>query len=92
MLRYIVRGIKYKSKEIILTLYNTVVRPHFYSLGWLCWPLDTPGGKPKALVSSNPDQREPWIAARTGKHGGKLPFCPHPTHALQLTNNNKTKE
>uniref|UniRef100_A0A0E9XH61 Uncharacterized protein n=1 Tax=Anguilla anguilla TaxID=7936 RepID=A0A0E9XH61_ANGAN len=28
MLGYIARSIEYKSKEIILTLYNTLVRPH----------------------------------------------------------------
>ena len=28
MLRYIARSIEYKSKEVILTLYNTLVRPH----------------------------------------------------------------
>ena len=28
MLGYIARSIEYKSKEVILTLYNTLVRPH----------------------------------------------------------------
>ena len=28
MLGYIARSIKYKSKEVTLTLYNTLVRPH----------------------------------------------------------------
>ena len=28
MLGYIARSVEYKSKEVILTLYNTLVRPH----------------------------------------------------------------
>ena len=28
MLGYIARSIEYKSKEVILTLYNTLIRPH----------------------------------------------------------------
>ena len=38
MLGYIARSIEYKSKEVILTLYNTLVRPHLEYCVQFCGP------------------------------------------------------
>ncbi|KAJ8346832.1 hypothetical protein SKAU_G00282330 [Synaphobranchus kaupii] len=46
------------------------------------------GAKPKASVSSTPAHKEPWTAARRGKHGAKSLSRPHPPLALQLANKN----